>query len=69
MWKRDKFILLKYLDFEFQITFLTNTFLNDLITFFTLYYTPEIIESIVCYTNNVPQKAQDSSKSNTQTNQ
>jgi hypothetical protein len=45
--KRDKFIPFKCPDFDFKITFSLNTSLNNLITLFTLYYTPEIIESIV----------------------
>jgi hypothetical protein len=36
-----------------KITLLLNTFLDNLISLFMLYYTPEIIESIVCYTNKV----------------
>jgi hypothetical protein len=39
-----------------EITLLLNTSPDDLISLFTLYYTPEIIESIVCYTNEVPQE-------------
>jgi hypothetical protein len=45
--KGDKFILFKCLDFEFKITLLIDTSPDNLITFFTLYYTLEIIESIV----------------------
>jgi hypothetical protein len=45
--KKDKFILFKCSDFEFKITFLINTSPDNSITLFTLYYTLEIIESIV----------------------
>jgi hypothetical protein len=45
--KKDKFIPFKCLDFDFKITFSLNTSLDNLITLFTLYYTSEIIESIV----------------------
>jgi hypothetical protein len=45
--KEDKFISFKCPDFDFKITFPPDTSLNNLITLFTLYYTPEIIESIV----------------------
>ena len=42
---------------------------DDPITLFTLYYTPEIIESIVLHTNNVQRKAQDPSKADARANQ
>jgi hypothetical protein len=45
--KRDKFIPFKCSDFDFKITLLLNTSLDNLITLFTLYYTFEIIKSIV----------------------
>jgi hypothetical protein len=45
--KEDKFISFKCPDFDFKITLLLNTSPNNLITLFTLYYTFEIIESIV----------------------
>jgi hypothetical protein len=45
--KKDKFILFKCPDFEFKITLFMDTSPDDLITLFTLYYTLEIIESIV----------------------
>jgi hypothetical protein len=45
--KKDKFILINCPDFKFKITFFIDVFADDLITFFTLYYTFKIIESIV----------------------
>jgi hypothetical protein len=45
--KGDKFIPFKCPDFDFKITFPPDIFSDNLITFFTLYYTLEIIESIV----------------------
>jgi hypothetical protein len=45
--KGDKFILFECPDFNFKITFPLNTSSDDLITLFILYYTSEIIESIV----------------------
>jgi hypothetical protein len=39
-----------------EITLPLNTSPDDLISLFTLYYTPEIIESIVRYTNKVPRE-------------
>jgi hypothetical protein len=34
-------------DFDFEITFSDDVSLDDLITLFTMYYTPEIIDTIV----------------------
>jgi hypothetical protein len=45
--KEDKFIPFECPDFDFKITFPSDTSSDDLITFFTLYYTPEIIKLIV----------------------
>jgi hypothetical protein len=45
--KGDKFIPFECPDFDFKITFFLNTSLDNLITLFILYYTFEIIESIV----------------------
>jgi hypothetical protein len=45
--KKDKFIPFKCPDFNFKITLPSNTSSDNLITLFILYYTPEIIESIV----------------------
>ena len=44
--KGAKFILFECPDFEFEITLPTDTSPNDPITLFTLYYTPEIVQSI-----------------------
>jgi hypothetical protein len=67
--KEDKFIPFECPDFDFKITFPLDTSPDNLITLFTLYYTPEIIESIVQHTNNTLRKAQDPSKPNAQANQ
>jgi hypothetical protein len=45
--KEDKFILINCPDFEFEITLFMDVSADNPITFFTLYYTPKIIESIV----------------------
>jgi hypothetical protein len=39
-------------DFGYEIALLENTSPDDLITLFTMYYTPEIINIIVKKTNN-----------------
>jgi hypothetical protein len=57
--KGNTFIPIKCPDFDTEITLLLNTSLDDLISLFTLYYTPEIIESIVCYINKVLRESQD----------
>ena len=51
--KKNEFILFNCPDFEFKITLPMDTSPDDLITLFTLYYTLEIIKSIVLYINNV----------------
>jgi hypothetical protein len=51
--KCNTFIPIKYPDFNIEITLPLNTSPDNLISLFTLYYTLEIIESIVCYTNKV----------------
>jgi hypothetical protein len=61
--KGNTFILIKCPDFDIEITLPLNTSLDNPISLFTLYYTPEIIESIVCYTNEVPREPQDPSMS------
>jgi hypothetical protein len=55
--KGDEFISFECLNFEFEITLPINTFLNNLITLFTLYYTLDIINQIVQHTNNYSQKS------------
>ena len=67
--KGTKFIPFECPDFEFEITLPTDTSPDDPITLFTLYYTPEIIQSIAYHTNNVRREAQDPSKPNTRANQ
>jgi hypothetical protein len=44
---RHKFISIILWDFDFEITFLDNVSLNDLIILFIIYYTIEIIDTIV----------------------
>jgi hypothetical protein len=44
---KHKFILIILLDFDFKITLFDNVSLNNLISLFTMYYTPEIIDTIV----------------------
>jgi hypothetical protein len=44
---RHKFIPMILLDFNFEITFSDNVSLDNLISLFTMYYTPEIIDAIV----------------------
>jgi hypothetical protein len=56
--KGNTFILIECPDFDMKITLLLNTSSDNLISLFTLYYTLEIIESIVCYTNEVPREPQ-----------
>jgi hypothetical protein len=51
--KDNTFILIKCPDFDMKITLLLNTSSDNLISLFMLYYTLEIIKSIVCYTNKV----------------
>jgi hypothetical protein len=47
-----KFFLIYLPDFDFKITFFNNVSSDDLISLFTMYYTLEIVEQIVQYTNN-----------------
>ena len=56
----DKFIPLECPDFEFEISLPPDVSPDDPIALFILYYTPEIIDSIVQHTNNVVRKPQDS---------
>jgi hypothetical protein len=44
---RHKFILMILSDFDFEITLSNNVFPDDPISLFTMYYTPEIINTIV----------------------
>ena len=45
--REDKFIPLEYPDFKFEISLLSDVSPDDLIALFILYYTLEIIDSIV----------------------
>jgi hypothetical protein len=47
-----KFFLMYLPDFDFEIIFLDNVSPDDLISLFTMYYTSEIVEQIVQYTND-----------------
>lgn len=47
---------------QFEINLPEHSSPNDPITLFELYYTPEIIEMIVSYTNNYTRKAEDPTK-------
>ena len=67
--KGDKFFPFKCPNFEFEITLPADTSLDDPITLFALYYTPEIIDQIVRHTNNHTRKSQDPSKPNARVNQ
>jgi hypothetical protein len=44
---RHKFIPMILSDFDFKITLSNNVSLNNPISLFTMYYTPEIIDTIV----------------------
>jgi hypothetical protein len=44
---RHKFISIILLDFDFEIILLNNVFSDNLIFLFIMYYTPEIINTIV----------------------
>jgi hypothetical protein len=50
--KGDAFYPIELPDFGYEIALLENTSPDDLITLFTMYYTPEIINIIVKKTNN-----------------
>ena len=65
---RTKFIPIECPDFELQITLPHHVSSDDLITLFTLYYTKELISSIVRYTNNLPREAQDPTKQKARAN-
>jgi hypothetical protein len=43
----DKFVLIKLPYFDWEIYLLKNVSLDNLITLFTIYYTPEIMDIIV----------------------
>jgi hypothetical protein len=67
--KGTEFIPFECPDFEFEITLPANASPEDPITLFTLYYTPEIVQSIVQCTNNLPREAQDPSRPKARANQ
>lgn len=60
--KGSHFIPMKCPDFGFEINLPHHSSPDDPITLFTLYYTPEIIQSIVQHTNNYIRKPQDPTK-------
>jgi hypothetical protein len=55
----DKFVLIKLPHFGWEIYPLENTFLDDLITLFIMYYISEIMDMIVEYTNNYIRELKD----------
>ena len=57
-----KFIPMILLDFDFEITLLDDISPDDPISLFTMYYTPEIIDMIVQYTNQYQREPQDPSR-------
>jgi hypothetical protein len=60
----DEFVPMKCPDFDLEITLPDHVSPDDPITLYTLYYTPEIINQIVLYTNNVPRQPQDRTRPN-----
>jgi hypothetical protein len=60
--KKDSFEPIEILDFEFNICFLECISPDDLIIIFSLYYTPEIISTIVSSTNSYSREPKNSSK-------
>jgi hypothetical protein len=67
--KGDKFLPMQCPDFEPYITLPPGLEPNDPIGLFTLYFTPQIIDQIVQYTNTVPRVPQDPQKLYTRANQ
>jgi hypothetical protein len=59
---RRQFIPIILPDFNFKITLSDNVSLDNLITLFIMYYTPEIIDTIVQYTNQYQKEPRDSSR-------
>ena len=66
--KGTKFVPFECPDFEFEITLPDYTSPDDPITLFTLYFTPEIVESIAWHTNNVHREARDPTKPDARAN-
>ena len=60
--KGTRFQPIKCPEFDFEIRLQQATDPRDAFALFSLYYTPEIIESIVEYTNLSPRKARDPTK-------
>jgi hypothetical protein len=58
----DKFVLMKLPHFDWEIHLPENVSLNDPITLFTIYYTPEIMDMIVQNTNNHAREPKDDSR-------
>jgi len=59
--KGDVFKPMELPGFGYEITLLKHTSLNNTITLFTLYYTPEIIDLIVEKTNDYIREPKDNS--------
>lgn len=58
----DEFLPMECPDFDLEITLPDHVSPDDPITLFTLYYTPEIINTIVLHTNNYSREPQDDTK-------
>ena len=56
-------------DFDFEITLPDDVSPDDPISLFTMYYTPEIIDTIVRYTNNYQRTSRDPSRPNARAKQ
>ena len=67
--KGDAFYPIQLPDFNKDINLLENTSPEDLITLFTMYYTPEIMDIIVEHTNNYIRVPADDSLPYTRANQ
>jgi hypothetical protein len=61
-----EFFLMYLPDFDFEITLPDDVSPDDPISLFTMYYTSEIVEQIVKYTNNYQREPQDPTPLNSQ---
>ena len=64
----DQFVPIKLPHFDWEIHLPENVSPNDLITLFTMYYTPEIIDIIIENTNNYTRQLRNESLPYTRTN-
>ena len=60
--KGTHFIPMQLDEFHYEIRLPDSASTDDPISLFTLYYTPEIIDTIVQYTNKAPREPRDPSK-------